>query len=91
MGCKDSRFYDNNEKVQSYRYQFEALQLQESEIANLYTVYRLVDVDNSGTIEVNELLAHIDVDKTKFTERIFSIFDEDRSGQIDFRGNLLFL
>ena len=45
----------------------------------------MVDVDGSGTIEVAELLAFLDVEKTKFSKRIFCMFDEDNSGQIDFR------
>ena len=27
----------------------------------------------------------LDVERTRFTKRIFSIFDDDKSGQIDFR------
>ncbi len=50
-----------------------------------------MDVDDSGCIELVELLVHIDLERTKFTERIFSIFDEDGSGQIDFREFVLSL
>ncbi len=71
--------------MRPFRKQFEALQLRPREVEKLYKIFRRVDVDGSGTIELVELLVHIDLDRTKFTERIFSIFDEDGSGQIDFR------
>ena len=32
-----------------------------------------------------ELLAFLDLEKTRFTKRIFSLFDEDGSGLVDFR------
>ena len=38
-----------------------------------------------------ELLAFLDLEKTRFTRRIFSIFDEDGSGLIDFREFVLSL
>jgi Ca2+-binding EF-hand superfamily protein len=71
--------------IRGWRKQFEALQLKASEVSKLYKIFRKVDADGSGTIELIELLVHIDLERTKFTERIFSIFDEDGSGQIDFR------
>lgn len=38
-----------------------------------------------GTIHIVELLTFFDLERTKFTERVFGIFDEDGSGCIDFR------
>jgi serine/threonine-protein phosphatase 2B regulatory subunit len=71
--------------------QFSAMQLSKGEIRTLYRVFRKVDMDGSGNIALPELLAHIDLERTKFTERIFSIFDEDGSGEIDFREFVLSL
>ena len=34
---------------------------------------------------VYQLLMFLDVERTRFTKRIFSIFDDDKSGEIDFR------
>lgn len=67
------------------------MQLSKGEIRTLYYVFRKVDLDGSGTIGLPELLAHINLERTKFTERIFSIFDEDGSGEIDFREFVLSL
>lgn len=86
MGCGSS--FDavfHSEKFMEWNAQFSALQLTKNELERLYKIFCRVDVDGSGSIALAELLAHIDVERTKFTERTFSIFDEDGSGEIDFR------
>lgn len=40
-------------------------------LVTIYTHELQVDVDESGSIELVELLVHIDLERTKFTERIF--------------------
>eukprot|EP01035_Chromulina_nebulosa_P022337 gene22337-28925_t len=90
MGCGPS-VYVRYKRLAPWKVQFEALRFNESEIERLYKLFRKVDVDESGSIELVELLVHIDLERTKFTERIFSIFDEDGSGQIDFREFVLSL
>jgi serine/threonine-protein phosphatase 2B regulatory subunit len=89
--CTRSTVYTKNKHIEEWREQFEALKLNASDIGKLFNIFRRVDVDNSGTIELVELLVHIDVERTKFSERIFSIFDEDASGEIDFREFVLSL
>lgn len=93
MGICESKIsiYEINLKLAGWRDQFEALQITGKEIEQIYRIFRKVDVDNSGTIELAELLVHIEIERTKFSERIFSIFDEDSSGQIDFREFVLSL
>lgn len=71
--------------------QFSAMQFTKSEIRKLYNIFTTVDVDGSGSIALAELLAHIDIARTPFTEKIFSIFDDDKSGEIDFREFVLSL
>lgn len=88
--CSSDDIYDNPE-VRPFKQEFEALQLRRREIKKLYELFKRVDVDNSGSIGLNELLTHMDVDKTQFTERVFSIFDEDGSGEVDFREFVLAL
>lgn len=89
MGCGSST--PPPEDFRKWELQFRALQLRGREINKLYRVFRKVDMDGSGSISVAELLTHIDVERTKFTERVFSIFDEDGSGEIDFREFVLSL
>ncbi len=84
MGCSTSNeyalVYSKNEKLASWKQQFDILCLTERDIGRLFRIFRRVDVDNSGQIELAELLVHMDVEKTPFTRRVFSIFDEDGSG-----------
>lgn len=54
-------------------------------MAKLYGIFQAIDLDHSGSIGLKELLTHIDLNENKFSRRVFSIFDEDGSGQIDFR------
>ena len=38
----------------------------------------------SGNIDIAELLVHVQLEYTPFTKRVFSLFDDDNSGAIDF-------
>jgi Ca2+-binding EF-hand superfamily protein len=82
--CYSDSVYEDV-KIKKFKEQFEALQLSANDIGRLHTIFNQIDVDFSGTIGLAELLAHIDLDQTTFTESVFSIFDEDGSGEIDFR------
>ena len=55
------------------------------DLHRLFDVYCKIDQDFSGQISTWELLEYLHLERTKFTKRIFRIFDEDGSGQIDFR------
>ena len=54
-------------------------------MTRLFEVYCKIDQDLSGEIATWELLEFLHLERTKFTKRIFRMFDEDGSGQIDFR------
>lgn len=87
MGCGSSAF-DNAMRDPEFRQNiklFHAMRLSNSEIRRLFKVFCKVDFDGSGSIGLPELLAHIDLPRTAFTEKIFSVFDEDNSGEIDFK------
>lgn len=80
-----------------------ALALSEAAVEKFYRIYKKIDMDESGTIEIKEMvmrgaicplphvllffaqLVHFDIDRTKFTKRVFGVFDEDNSGEIDLR------
>ena len=64
--------------------QFEALLLPQTAIQKLHYYFHQADMDHSGTIDLVEMLTVLDLERTRFTERVFSIFDEDKSGKIDF-------
>ena len=63
---------------------FDALLLTKTTVQELHKSFCIADMDHSGTIDLVEMLTILDLEKTRFTERVFSIFDEDRSGKIDF-------
>lgn len=93
MGCEQSVASSNKyndlytvvPKTKAYRRDFQALGISESDCGKLYHLFSKIDMDGSGEIEILELLMFLDVERTRFTKRIFSIFDDDKSGQIDFR------
>eukprot|EP01032_Pedospumella_encystans_P011241 gene11241-13081_t len=87
MGCSTSAF-DNEKRSPQFQkdlVQYQAMQLSEKEVRKLYNEFRKVDMDNSGSIGLPELLAHLDLPVTPFTQKVFSIFDDDGSGEVDFK------
>lgn len=87
MGSQTSRFhiYEEVPEVRPYRSTFEALQLTEKDVGRLYKLFRKITGDNNTEVDRNNLLDFLDVDRNPFTLRVFSIFDEDNSGSVDFR------
>lgn len=87
MGCSSSAFEvaKRSPQFKQDMIQYQAMQMSEAEVKKLYYAFRKVDIDGSGSIGLAELLAHIDLPFTPFTEKVFSIFDDDNSGEIDFK------
>jgi Ca2+-binding EF-hand superfamily protein len=87
MGCGSSAFDVFLQKDQNAGMmdQFVAMQLRKADVQKLFDVFSAVDVDGSGAIGTAELLAFLDLERTVFTEKVFSIFDDDKSGEIDFK------
>ena len=55
MGCSYSRLYDNPD-LRKFRKQFEALRLRRNEVGKLYDIFKLLDVDHSGTVSMREMM-----------------------------------
>lgn len=93
MGCVYSEFdaasRDPDFKLNMVQYR--AMKMSTADIRSLFYSFREVDMDGSGSIGLAELLAFVDLPRTKFTEKIFSIFDEDKSGEVDFKEFVLAL
>jgi Ca2+-binding EF-hand superfamily protein len=88
MGCGQS--IEKKVPAEWYK-QFIALKLSRSEIKKLFNLYRKIDMDRSGSIDIIEMLTFLDVENTSFNQRVFSVFDMNRSGRIDFREFVLSL
>lgn len=84
MGASESVHPLEKEVRPDWMEVFKAMRLTKSEVMQLYEIYVKVDCDKSGSIDVVELLTLLDIERTIFTERIFSAFDKDHTGKIDF-------
>eukprot|EP00752_Nemacystus_decipiens_P017937 g16080.t1 len=82
---KPVSIYDTSVWARKYRHDFEALQLSEEQVRLMWDEYCKIDEDKSGEISLWELFEALDMKQSKFTKRIFRIFDEDGSGSVDFR------
>jgi len=82
MGCfgRNTKVYALNSHVAEHKPMFETLSLKESHIDKLYQVFMKADFDMSGELSLFEMLDYLDVKRTDFSLRVFSIFDEDASG-----------
>jgi Ca2+-binding EF-hand superfamily protein len=51
----------------------------------IHKLFLQIDEDGSGEISIREFLKFFDLDRTKFSKRVFAIFDADASGELDFK------
>lgn len=82
---KGYKVYGTDPRVDLHRADFEGLLLQESDVGFLFKLFKEIDSDNSGEVSMTELLNFLELPRTPFTKTVFTIMDEDKSGQIDFR------
>ena len=87
MGCSSSVFddYSQSEGNADSMRQFLALRLSVKEIRKLLMIYKQIDANGSGTITKAELFAFLDLELSPFFVKVFSLFDGDSSGEVDFR------
>jgi len=72
-------------RIRAHANLFGTLGFTEGDITRLSRQFSKIDADGSGEISLDELLDFLDVPRTRFAKRVFSIFDEDMSGEIDFK------
>lgn len=70
---------------------FAAMKLSKNDVLQLHKTFQKVDFDHSGSVDIVEMLTLLDVERTKFTEHVFTVFDSDGSGKIDFKEFVLAL
>jgi Ca2+-binding EF-hand superfamily protein len=76
--------YEYTKRPNRWKKIFESLRLTEQDLQLLYRVFLDVDIRGTGTIDINELMAYMGVEHTRFLTRAFSLFDYDGSNEIDF-------
>jgi Ca2+-binding EF-hand superfamily protein len=67
MGCKHS-IYERNASIACNRKTYEALGLNEKNINELYEIFKCVDVDDSGLIDILEMMARLQLETTPFSK-----------------------
>jgi len=63
---------------------FAQLCIDDETINLLFTKFCEIDVDNSGEIDIEEFYQFFKLQRSSFSDRCFTIMDEDGSGQVDF-------
>ncbi len=97
MGCSSSQSLAFVEFAQTpdykrYKKDFELLLLDTGDIRKLYVVYDLILSAGSSTISLAELLAHVDLPRTSYTEKLFSILNlNNQAGEMDFHAFVIFI
>ena len=56
------------------------------EVSRLEKRFQKLDLDHSGTISVGEFLSVPELKENPLVKRVVDIFDEDLSGEVDFKG-----
>jgi Ca2+-binding EF-hand superfamily protein len=92
MGCSSSSYRLIEKKIpRDWLVQFKALHLQGNELTKLFHIFKSIDRDQRGSVDVKELLDYLDLEDSEFSKRTFSVFDVNGSGHIDLREFILSL
>ena len=91
MGNQTSEITPEKNLPKSWIQIFSSLLLSKREMKKLHKVFRNMDLDSDGVIDVADILIALDIERTKFTERIFAVFDYKHTGKVDFREFVLCL
>lgn len=95
MGCIDSRsrnwtipnIYAEIDAVGRYKDLYTKMGFAENDVAILYNYFCDIDKDASRSIDIMELMEHLNLAPVKekyWIRKLFSMFDDDGSGTIDF-------
>lgn len=58
------------------------------EIRRLGKRFRKLDLDNSGSLSIDEFMSLPELQQNPLVQRVIDIFDADGNGEVDFKGNL---
>ncbi len=57
------------------------------EIKRLGKRFKKLDLDNSGSLSVDEFMSLPELQQNPLVQRVIDIFDTDGNGEVDFKGN----
>lgn len=81
----DKEEYFSNNNIVQFVPVFKKLGIRDPEVVQLHTVFKQIDIDGSGSLSVNEFFNFFDLQwVTPMSRRIFTLFDADNSGELDF-------
>ena len=58
------------------------------EIKRLGKRFRKLDLDNSGSLSVDEFMSLPELQQNPLVQRVIDIFDTDGNGEVDFKGEI---
>lgn len=61
------------------------------EIKRLGKRFKKLDLDNSGSLSVEEFMSLPELQQNPLVQRVIDIFDTDGNGEVDFKGLFLFI
>ena len=63
---------------------FKAMGLGDKDVGQFYTLYRKMDKDNGGSIDIQEFYRYFRLQRSPFCDRVFQVMDGDGSKELDF-------
>ena len=66
-----------------------ALSVSEEELRRLGKRFKKLDIDKNGTISIEEFMSLPELQQNPLVRRVIDLFDTDRNGEIDFKGQNL--
>lgn len=65
---------------------FVSLTVDPDEIKRLGKRFRKLDLDNSGSLSIDEFMSLPELQQNPLVQRVIDIFDADGNGEVDFKG-----
>lgn len=83
-----NRFWKISKSLTSCSSIFFPFAVDADEIKRLGKRFRKLDLDNSGSLSVDEFMSLPELQQNPLVQRVIDIFDTDGNGEVDFKGNL---
>ncbi len=63
--------------------------VEQDELKRLAKRFKKLDLDGSGSLSIEEFMSIPELQLNPLVQRVISIFDADKNGQVDFKGKFL--